>query len=83
MIIFLDRTVSTGDDGVNTQRRSKVFTWDIYLYESWIQGSSVWVEGDDFGSDQGPDTGDDQGGRAEERKKIKDTARERGLPPKF
>lgn len=65
-ISFLDRTVSTGDDGVNTQRRSKVFTWDIYLYESWIQGSSVWVEGDDFGSDKGPDTGDDQGGRAEE-----------------
>lgn len=67
-ISFLDRTVSTGDDGVNTQRRAKVFTWDIYLYESWAQGCSVWVEGDNFNSDNSPDAGDDPGGRAVENR---------------
>ena len=77
-ISFLDRTVSSGDDGINTQRRAKVFTWDIYLYESWAQGCSVWVEDDDFGSDTTQDAGDDLGGRAEENENLK---RERGLPP--
>ena len=44
-ISFLDRTVTTGEEGHSTQRRSKVFTWDPYLYDIWAKGGSVWLEG--------------------------------------
>lgn len=58
-ISFHDRTVTTGDEGASTQRRSKVFTWNPYLYEAWAEGGAVWLSGPSDGddSDDGGSTG--------------------------
>ncbi len=60
-ISFHDRTVTTGDEGLSTQRRSKVFTWNPYLYDAWAEGGAVWLSGptgrDD--SDDGGNAGND------------------------
>ncbi|MFH0968265.1 MAG: hypothetical protein V1862_11340, partial [Methanobacteriota archaeon] len=50
-IAFLDRTITSGDDGRTTQRRVRVYTWDPVLYQGWIAGGSVWLDplgGDDM-----------------------------------
>ena len=43
-ISFLDRTVTPREAGHSTQRRSKVFTWDLYLYDSETVALSGWRE---------------------------------------
>ncbi|HWQ65904.1 MAG TPA: hypothetical protein VN372_03420 [Methanospirillum sp.] len=73
-ISFLDRTVKSDDDGLSTQRRTKVFTWDAALYESWAQGCSVWIEHDDTPSFDTDEHSGDQGGRAERKQKSEERA---------
>lgn len=60
-ISFHDRTVTTGDEGLSTQRRSKVFTWNPYLYDAWAEGGAVWLSGPTGGddSDDGGNAGND------------------------
>lgn len=53
-ISYLDRTVTKGDGGYTTLRRSKVYSWDPVLYASWLKGGSVWL------ADEVPDTGSDE-----------------------
>jgi len=42
-VSFLDRTVSKGDEGYTTMRRTTVYMWDQYLYDAWVKGGSVWL----------------------------------------
>ncbi len=73
-ISFLDRTISSGDECTSTQRRSKVFTWDAALYESWAQGCFVWIEDREFPSLKDTPDPDDQSGRAERKRKSEERA---------
>jgi len=51
-ISYLDRTVTKGDEGKTTMRRTTVYQWDQDLYKSWLKGGSVWLaEDDDEGND--------------------------------
>ncbi len=59
-VSYLDRTVSVGDDGYTTQRRSRVYLWDVGLYKDWMKGGSVWLTGGDC-DDTSEDPGDDDG----------------------
>ena len=54
-VSFLDRTVTSGDEGCSTMRRSRVFLWDAVLYDAWEKGGSVWLGDDDQGDNQDPD----------------------------
>ncbi len=63
-ISFLDKTVTTGEDGMMSQRRMKVYLWDDDLYTRWAQGSSVWLSGEEVGDDEDP-SGDDPGDRGD------------------
>nr|WP_319538170.1 hypothetical protein [uncultured Methanospirillum sp.] len=63
-ISFLDRTISVGDEGCTTMRRTRAYRWDSGLYRAWVKGGSVWLadessSGDDHGPDFGPDNGSD------------------------
>ncbi|HWQ64814.1 MAG TPA: hypothetical protein VN429_10395 [Methanospirillum sp.] len=40
-VSFLDRTVTSGDEGCSTMRRSRVYLWDAALYKAWEKGGSV------------------------------------------
>ncbi len=51
-ISYLDRTVTKGDEGKTTMRRTTAYQWDQDLYKSWLKGGSVWLaEEDDHGND--------------------------------
>ncbi len=54
-VSFLDRTVTSGDEGCSTMRRSRVYLWDAVLYDAWEKGGSVWLGDDDQGDDQDPE----------------------------
>jgi hypothetical protein len=56
VISFHDGTKATGDEGLSTRRRSKVFTWNPYLYDAWAEGGATWLSGPTLGddSDDGP-----------------------------
>ena len=38
---FYDRSVTVGDVGQTTHRRSKVYVWDNSLYFAWVKGGAV------------------------------------------
>ncbi|MBP7034736.1 MAG: hypothetical protein KBB00_03170 [Methanospirillum sp.] len=38
---FYDRSVTVGDVGKTTHRRSKVYVWDNSLYLAWVKGGAV------------------------------------------
>lgn len=40
-ISFYDRSVTVGDVGQTTHRRSKVYVWDNSLYYAWVKGGAV------------------------------------------
>ena len=61
-VSFLDRSVTTGDEGRSTQRRVRIYSWDPVLYDAWIAGCAVWLtapSGDDPGDDTPGPGGDD------------------------
>ncbi|HWQ66168.1 MAG TPA: hypothetical protein VN372_04775 [Methanospirillum sp.] len=45
-VAYLDRTISTGDEGCTTLRRMKVYLWDPGLYDAWTKGGLVWLADD-------------------------------------
>ena len=53
-VSYLDRTVTRGDDGCTTLRRSKAYLWDPALYHAWVKGGSVWLAPDQHTDDQNP-----------------------------
>lgn len=53
-VSFLDRTVTSGDEGCTTLRRARVYLWDAALYFAWVKGGSVWLADDR--DDEDPDT---------------------------
>ncbi len=55
-ISFLDRSVSVGDEGCTTMRRTRVYRWDSDLFRAWVKGGSVWLA-DDSSSDDEHDPG--------------------------
>ncbi|MDD1728212.1 MAG: hypothetical protein LUQ50_03970 [Methanospirillum sp.] len=57
-VSFLDRTVTSGDEGCSTMRRSRVYLWDAVLYDAWEKGGSVWLGDDDGGDDPDSDGSD-------------------------
>jgi hypothetical protein len=60
-VSFLDRTVTKGDEGCSTMRRSRVYLWDADLYDAWEKGGSVWLYDDDQGDDSDDHDGSDSG----------------------
>ncbi len=40
-VSFYDRSVTIGDVGQTTHRRSKVYVWDNTLYHEWVKGGAV------------------------------------------
>ncbi|WP_319580769.1 hypothetical protein [uncultured Methanospirillum sp.] len=61
-VSFLDRTVTSGDEGCSTMRRSRVYLWDAILYDAWEKGGRVWLGDYDQGDDQGDDQDSDDPG---------------------
>ncbi|PWR72566.1 hypothetical protein [Methanospirillum lacunae] len=55
-VSYLDRTVTRGDEGCSTMRRTRVYLWDALLYDAWEKGGSVWLCDDE---DHDPDDHDD------------------------
>lgn len=55
-VSYLDRTVTKGDEGQTTMRRTRVFLWDPDLYTTWVKGGSVWLI--DSPEEDGSDTSD-------------------------
>ncbi|PWR74340.1 hypothetical protein [Methanospirillum lacunae] len=47
-VSFLDRTVTSGDEGCSTMRRTRVYLWDAALYKAWEKGGSVWLCDDEY-----------------------------------
>ncbi|MDD1730077.1 MAG: hypothetical protein LUQ50_13530 [Methanospirillum sp.] len=59
-ISFLDRTISVGDEGCTTMRRTRAYHWDSGLYNAWVKGGSVWLADEpSSGDDHDPDPGHD------------------------
>ena len=58
-ISYLDRTVTKGDEGKTTTRRTTVYQWDQDLYKSWLKGGSVWLAEEDANGNDSQDTSDD------------------------
>ena len=58
-VSFLDRTISSGDDGRSTQRRVRVYTWNPSLYASWIAGGEVWLSAADHSGSDDPGSPED------------------------
>ena len=59
-ISFLDRTVTSGDEGYTTMRRTRVYLWDAGLYAAWTKGGCVWLVEDDDENNP-PDSPDSPG----------------------
>nr|WP_319539612.1 hypothetical protein [uncultured Methanospirillum sp.] len=57
-ISYLDRTVTKGDEGKTTTRRTTVYLWDQDLYKSWLKGGSVWLAAEDDNGNDSHDTTD-------------------------
>jgi hypothetical protein len=46
-ISYLDQTVTKGDEGKTTMRRTTAYLWDTELYLAWKKGGSVWLASED------------------------------------
>lgn len=60
-ISFSDRTVVCDAEGATTHRRTRAYTWDEVLYDSWGKAGVVWLEEEESGPGGSPDPDGDGG----------------------
>ena len=60
-ISFSDRTVVCDAEGASTHRRTRAYTWDEVLYDSWGKAGVIWLKQEDSGPGGSPDPDGDGG----------------------